>query len=368
MIHIQRHIEVLLLSNDCVIVPDFGGFIAHHVEARYDADEKLWLPPFRTLGFNQQLRLNDSLLAQSYVDAYDMSYPDALRQIENEVEELKDILNSEGNYEMGGVGTLRVNSEGNLEFDPCEAGILSPEEYGLSDFSFKKLKDNIGVKEFKDNSIVAGEAETIAEEEEPHLLDFMGDKDEADDESRALVIKMSWVRNAVAIAAAIACFFLLAMPMANSNFGNQAMSQLNSNIINKLMPKDSNMTPAKPVEVSEVKEVNEVKEVSEVSEDKEVNEVKEVSEVNKDKEEVKEENDTYCIVLASQVKRSNAEEYVEKLKKRGIDDARIYIHNNILRVICGSFQKESEAYQQLNKMADEDEDFYEAWVYRVKSE
>ena len=73
-------------------------------------------------------------------------------------------------------------------------------------------------------------------------------------------------------------------------------------------------------------------------------------------------------MLASQVKRSNAEEYVEKLKKRGIDDARIYIHNNILRVICGSFQKESEAYQQLNKMADEDEDFYEAWVYRVKSE
>ena len=56
-----------------MIVPDFGGFIAHHVEARYDADEKLWLPPFRTLGFNQQLRLNDSLLAQSYVDAYDIT-------------------------------------------------------------------------------------------------------------------------------------------------------------------------------------------------------------------------------------------------------------------------------------------------------
>ena len=94
-----------------MIVPDFGGFIAHHVEARYDADEKLWLPPFRTLGFNQQLRLNDSLLAQSYVDAYDMSYPDALRQIENEVEELKDILNAEERdaSELPGIGEIAPN-------------------------------------------------------------------------------------------------------------------------------------------------------------------------------------------------------------------------------------------------------------------
>ena len=81
MIQLQRHIEILLLSHDCVIIPGFGGFIAHHVDARYDADDRLWLPPYRTLGFNPQLTLNDSLLVQSYVEAYDMSYPDALRQI-----------------------------------------------------------------------------------------------------------------------------------------------------------------------------------------------------------------------------------------------------------------------------------------------
>ena len=127
MIQLQRHIEILLLGHDCVIIPGFGGFIAHHVDARYDADDRLWLPPYRTLGFNLQLTLNDSLLVQSYVEAYDMSYPDALRQIESEVEELKDVLSSEGAYEMDGVGTLHVNFEGNIEFEPCEAGILSPE-------------------------------------------------------------------------------------------------------------------------------------------------------------------------------------------------------------------------------------------------
>ena len=36
VIELERHIEILLLSNDCVIVPDFGGFMAHHADARFD--------------------------------------------------------------------------------------------------------------------------------------------------------------------------------------------------------------------------------------------------------------------------------------------------------------------------------------------
>ena len=39
VIELERHIEILLLSNDCVIVPDFGGFMAHHVDAHYDKQE-----------------------------------------------------------------------------------------------------------------------------------------------------------------------------------------------------------------------------------------------------------------------------------------------------------------------------------------
>ncbi len=51
MIELHRHIEILLLDNDCVIIPDFGGFMAHHVEARYDDGDHTFLPPTRTLGF-----------------------------------------------------------------------------------------------------------------------------------------------------------------------------------------------------------------------------------------------------------------------------------------------------------------------------
>ena len=69
MIELERHIEVLLLDNDCVIVPDFGGFMAHHVDARYDEADGSFVPPIRTLGFNPQLKINDSLLIHSYIEA-----------------------------------------------------------------------------------------------------------------------------------------------------------------------------------------------------------------------------------------------------------------------------------------------------------
>ena len=360
MIQIERHIEILLLSHDCVIIPGFGGFIAHHVDAHYDEDDRLFLPPYRTLGFNPQLTLNDSLLVQSYVEAYDMSYPDALRQLEAEVEELKGILHTEGEYEMDSIGTLRINIEGNIEFEPCEAGILSPEVYGLSDFSFKRLKDTAPLAEAVPAAAVEPENdnEQVNESQSPALLDFTDEM--ADDEHHAVVIKMSWVRNAVAIAAAVACFFLLATPVANSDLGNKTMSQLQGNIIYKLMPKDSNMTPAQPVK-EEVKEVKAEKPTV----NNEVEAAVKAEEKPAESQVEEHQKDIYCIVLASQVKRSNAEVFVEKLKQRGIADARIYVSNDVLRVVCGEYENQQEAYSHLNKIAS-DIEFADAWVYKIK--
>ena len=121
VIELERHIEILLLDNDCVIVPEFGGFMAQHTNARYSEVDNTFLPPIRTIGFNPQLKINDSLLAQSYVEAYDISYPEALRRIEQEVEEIRQILSTEGIFELRDIGTLRLNAAGNYEFEPKQA-------------------------------------------------------------------------------------------------------------------------------------------------------------------------------------------------------------------------------------------------------
>ena len=89
MIELSRHIESLMLKHDCVIVPGLGGFVTQYVPARRVDDEQLFLPPCRSVGFNPQLNLNDGLLVQSYMQAYDTNYPETIKLIDDAVAQLK---------------------------------------------------------------------------------------------------------------------------------------------------------------------------------------------------------------------------------------------------------------------------------------
>lgn len=301
--------------------------------------------------------MNDSVLVQSYVEAYDLSYPEALRRIEKEVNELKNQLEEEGHYLLDNLGELSVNQDGNYEFVPCESGILSPELYGLGSFQFKRLKDEAVTEETVQPLKTVAKSISLSktDAEETQLLDFIDD-----DNDSAISIKMSWIRNAVAIAAAIVAFFFIATPVTNSDLGTEAMTHLQNNILYKLIPQDTTLpaiaepviseptvTVAKPVEV---KEPVAAKIMAEKPAEKPVAEPKAAI-------------TTYCIIVASQVKLSNAEQYVERLKKEGYPNAYVYINNNIVRVVSGEFNSETEAYRVLNKMNMEEE-FYEAWVYK----
>ena len=376
MIELGRHIEILLLSNDCVIVPDLGGFMAHHIEAHYDDEERVFLPPQRTIGFNPQLKLNDSLLAQSYIEAYDISYPEALRRIEEEVSELKQSLSNEGYYELNGLGTLKVNEYEKLEFEPCEAGILTPELYGLSSFEIPTLADRKRVSEAAVATIpvfteMAKANEPLDEEEDLNSTDV----EETEEEEHAITIKMSWVRNTVAIAAALLAFFLMTPNVGNNNQNGISMSQMNLPIISK----DAGLKNVEKLNSQEVKEMqmkHEEPTAQETAAEPKVEEPKveepkaEESQAEEPKteeskvEEVKPQT-TYYIVLASQVSQHNAELFVKKLQDKGFNDARVYLYNNTRRVICGQFSTEAEAYRELQKVH-RNQELADAWVYKVR--
>ena len=138
MLRIDRHIEILLLENDCIIVPGLGGFVAYHSEARYEQSDNIYLPPYRTVGFNPVLRMNDSLLAQSYIEAYDLSYPEAMREIETEVDSILNTLEEVGQLELKGLGVLKREGDNKITFEPYEGGLLTPKFYGFSSFEIAK--------------------------------------------------------------------------------------------------------------------------------------------------------------------------------------------------------------------------------------
>ena len=337
------------MSNDCVIIPGLGGFMAHHTCARYDVNEHLFIPPLRSLGFNPQIKMNDSLLVQSYVEAYDISYPEALRRIEDEVDELKLHLENEGQYEFNDIGVLSVNEEGHYVFSPCEAGILTPELYGLGAFEMGTLKAAAAMTDTKPETVKAEEPQIAAvKAEEPQI-----EVEETEDEERALVIKMSWIRNAVAVAAALLVFFLMTTPVVNSDVSNQTVSNLNSSILFPKMPKDSNM---EKITIDKKAVDKAVAKADSITRDT----LKKTSETIVE-EDVK---TGYCIVLASYVSKKNAQAFVERLQKQGYEESEVFIRNNVTRVIYGNFKTLNAAYNQLNRI-NHKKDFEEAWVMKL---
>ncbi|MBS1322032.1 MAG: SPOR domain-containing protein, partial [Parabacteroides sp.] len=126
MIELAKHIEVLLLENDCVIVPGLGGFIAHYRSSVFNEDTGEFCPPARTIGFNPQLVMNDGLLVQSYMQAYNTDFPDATRRIEKIVSQLKEDIYRQGHIHLNNVGTLYYNMNGVYEFEPEANGFFTP--------------------------------------------------------------------------------------------------------------------------------------------------------------------------------------------------------------------------------------------------
>ena len=77
--------------------------------------------------------MNDSLLALSYVEAYDISYPEALNRIADEVAEIKQTLENTGRFELNDIGTIIV-VVALIDLESCRISICL-----FSSFTFAKV-------------------------------------------------------------------------------------------------------------------------------------------------------------------------------------------------------------------------------------
>lgn len=360
MIELERHIEILLLRNDCVIVPGLGGFMASHITARYDENDNMFLPPLRTLGFNPKLNVNDSLLAQSYSEAYDISYPDACIRIENEVNELKQHINNDGFYELTDIGTLQLNENGNIEFKPCEAGILTPDLYSLSSFDMKKAS-KFCLSEKNNEEAVDSKISTVQFATSPVISDYNGisackENEGTETSDKTIKIRLSLLRNLFAIFITIIVFLLLSNPINNDDNKMLKMGNIDHGIIQNLIDNSyNNITNKDNISLKNAESTI----IDRNKTDK--------SKVSKEIiQHSKPEHNYFCIVLASRVTKKNADSFAKHLNSIGFDKAAVLAENNTsVKVIYGRYKTQSDAYNELNELKC-NENFYDAWIYQVK--
>lgn len=131
MISVSENIFALLIMHDCVVVPDFGGFITHVIPSHYDEERNLYFPPQKRISFNRKLTQNDGLLAHHISIFNNISYSDALREIRNEVLGWNCQLTDNDVLQIPNIGSIKVGSENNWMFNPNSNQILYRNAFGM---------------------------------------------------------------------------------------------------------------------------------------------------------------------------------------------------------------------------------------------
>lgn len=138
MTNVQRHIQYLVASTDCVIIPGWGGLIACSTPARVDGGR--FLPPSRTVVFNPALTHDDGILASSLCRREGISYDAARAEIASEVGAMHSAYDASGIVAIPRVGTFRRLSDSTMRFDADPTGVAGASYAALSPISLADLQ------------------------------------------------------------------------------------------------------------------------------------------------------------------------------------------------------------------------------------
>lgn len=312
MISMIEHIEYLMLSNDCVVVPGFGAFIAQYASSNNCAQNSTFTSPKRSISFNASINHNDGLLANSIAKKASIPYAEALKQIEKSTTICRQALSDGSEVPFSRLGFFISNAEGHIEFIPFHHEYANDDFFGLQSFSFPTLAER--------NAQVATE-ETVSETySEPEIN----------------IGRRNWFSHkAVQIAASIVMLICLTFALSTPIIVDKPTHQLATlNVPTPTMPKHK---------VVKTEEISLQKQVEAASEKKEAN-----------------SNGRYAIIICSLKKQSQVAQYFQENKD--INPANVIKKNGYYMI----YFNRGDNYQELVKEAKQmPKPYTEFWITQV---
>lgn len=330
MNELSKHISRLLERNECVILPGLGGFVTTHAEATYDDEKGIFSPPRRTLAFQAGLTTDDGLLAQSFMDSNDLTYPEAVALVAQKVAYLKDLIARNSFYDLKGIGRLSQDLTGHYYFSANGCDFHAPEFYGLQPISVQKLSDRPVERPVQ--VVMPVEHTPVAAAPAYPFYSKKG-------------ISIHFSTSTINKIAGIVIMFLLVFLFATP-FGTLKPSTFYSGFAT-LMSDDRPKPVRKMVVRKDLLNRRFIK--------KDTTAAKPTAPAPVE--------DNYCIVLASGITRANGEEYIKRLSENGVK-ARLLEKGNMRRVVYSSYKTKEEAQSALNSLRSSDKDFSSAWVLK----
>lgn len=346
---IDHYISELLFQYDCVIVPELGGFIGNYKPATIQAIQNTLTPPSKQISFNKNLNSNDGLLANHIAQQQNLSYDEALKQISAFASAIQQQLNAKQNIVIDEVGTLFLDKENRIQFEPKTANNYLLDSYGLTTFQKfpikrERLEDKI-TKEFKDRTAPLVVVKEGKENAKKWLV------------AAAITIPLT--------------FFAIWIPSKYDLGGNLNYANLNPFVPNITSSYTTRTTAPEFIEIAESNVINQIESASSADDFTSVSfDDNETSVIVQLKEElIAEPVSTYVatnnqpldyhIIGGCFSKKSNARKMVKKLKRAGFDASIIGQRKGLWTVAYNSVATRAAAVEAL---ADAKDYNGKAWI------
>ena len=137
---ISHYISELLFLHDCVIIPDFGGFVGNRKSAQLNKKTGVLTPPTKQILFNTNLKTNDGLLISHISNQERISQHSAKNHVIKFATECSEKLNQSKVLRIDKVGLLTQGKDENIVFFQDNSTNYSLDAYGMQKTYPKTVK------------------------------------------------------------------------------------------------------------------------------------------------------------------------------------------------------------------------------------
>tara|TARA_X000000368_G_scaffold414974_1_gene405841 strand:- start:1211 stop:2161 length:951 start_codon:yes stop_codon:yes gene_type:complete len=309
---VDHYISELLFLHDCIILPEFGGFVGNPQSAKLNKITGVLTPPSKQILFNTNLKTNDGLLITHISNKENVSQDVAKNEVKNYITKITEKLNDSKVLRIEKIGLFTLGKEGNIVFLQD-----SSNNYSLNAFGMKATHNKAVVRR------------AIVEEK---MVDTIKTTIRANRNNPRL-----FLRAAAVIIPLVALSYLIISQQDNIHNVYMQMAGLNPFKTNAIVEPVVELVPEIKIEI-------EAPPIAEIIEE----EVPPVIISQK----------TYYIIAGAFAKQKNANKMLAKLNRWNYN-AKIMENGDLLRVSYNSFYNRDEAVLALNKIKQENP---EAWL------
>jgi len=139
---VEHYISELLFLHDCVILPNFGGFVGNPQSAKLNKTTGMLSPPCKQILFNANLKTNDGLLITHISHQEGITQEIAKNEVDDYATKIANKLTKSKVLRVDKVGLFTLGREGNIIFLQD-----SVNNYSLDSFGMKATHNKAVVRE-----------------------------------------------------------------------------------------------------------------------------------------------------------------------------------------------------------------------------